>query len=323
MSTFSRSVSYSEYSEYSNCHQCGRQYSKSVPATHRQYYCSTCGEEIEQEEISPLIIPRKIPNPQNFSKYVRVMIASLLLLATLAIAYFMMLDPDASDARVRQQTETNTTAPSVLPTMQPFTLPPTLDSAAPLMLNHIINSTLSPIVAPVLHPTWSLTLNPTTSPTKTPTVKPTKLPTKGPIINPTRTPTINPTPFPTKPPSKSPSKWPTISLTIGPTLEPTTLPTRAPTATNYPSLSPTVLELTTEWTGEISASSTDAWIVGGVGLGLILIIACIFCFFKCKKARYNDKMINMGTARISRAEIGQNYAQMEMDDKQSVKKVGV
>eukprot|EP01083_Nonionella_stella_P075458 205158_1 len=268
------------YNDYIRCPQCGRHYPTHTSATRQQYFCSSCGSDLEQKEVIPLLSTGMAPKSDNAAKYLGVTMAAILLISTFIIVYFTVINPSASNDPDHGRLISNTTAPSISPTS--FTLSPTTASPTPPTLGPSLHPSRSPSISPT---TANPTQSPTTDPTHNPTTNPTNSPTVNPTTDPTNSPTTDPTHSPTTDPTVKPTFNPTISPTHNPTNEPTTNPTDPPTYD--PTLSPT-----TEPTSAHAAARKEAWTIGlSVGGGVMLLVcvaACLCCLFKAKEAEYNE-----------------------------------
>ena len=214
--------------EYTNCPKCGRQYPKNTTATRQQYFCSSCGSDLKQNDIQPLLPKTNDTSKEdNSAKYIGYTVATLLLITTIIVVYFTIINPASSNDPDNSELTTNTTAPSMSPTV----------------------STLSPTVDPTFEPT-GMTMNPTPYPTDNPTSNPSEMPTNDPTLFPT----VEPTQIPTINPTKFPSDDPTLSPTNDPTLEPTNNPSQSPT--NDPTIEPTQ-DPTTDPTADPTISPTE------------------------------------------------------------------
>eukprot|EP01083_Nonionella_stella_P201088 735846_1 len=102
--------------DYTSCPTCGRQYPRNTSATRQQYFCSSCGSDLKQEEILPLLPNNKIKSDKN-TKCIGLIITTLLLIITLIIIYFTIINPAASNDSNNHPLFTNTTAPTISPTI--------------------------------------------------------------------------------------------------------------------------------------------------------------------------------------------------------------
>eukprot|EP00924_Labyrinthula_sp_SR-Ha-C_P001685 maker-scaffold_18-snap-gene-6.3-mRNA-1 protein AED:0.03 eAED:0.03 QI:0/0.66/0.5/1/1/1/4/64/585 len=175
-----------------------------------------------------------------------------------------------------------TSLPSGEPTQStPFpTNSPTQSPSVSPTLSPSLSPTLSPSISPSSKPTFSPSQNPTTSePTTSPEIGITNNPTNSPTQNPTFSPTVQPTPLPTNIPSTSPSSQPTQ--------KPTFKPTRSP-LTDGQTHSPSITDTTNTPEEESTPIDIMIYVVGSLGLILVLLLCCfgILLGQKNKRKRY-------------------------------------
>ena len=278
--------------EYTNCPKCGRQYPKNTSATRQQYFCSSCGSDLKQNDIQPLLPKTKdISKEDNSGKYIGLTIATLLLISTVIVIYLTIIDPAASNDPDDSRLIVNTTAPSISPTASTFT--PTFDpTLQPTEIT--MNPSESPTDDPTSDPTEIPTVDPTVFPTLEPTMNPTVDPTKSPTDDPTLSPSFDPTPEPTTDPTESPTTDPTLEPTSDPTKYPTSEPTISPTTnpTGMPTMDPTAVPTA-------APTNNDGLVIGLSvgGVGMISIVAAVFVFCFLKRRRTDkDGISENGTA---------------------------